>query len=312
MAVITMKQLLEAGVHFGHQTKRWNPKMKPYIYGARNGIYIVDLQKTVKLFKIAYQFVVDSVANGEEALFVGTKRQAADAIQEEAERCAMHFVNNRWLGGTLTNFKTIRSSVERLRRIESMAAEGTLDTLSKKDVLKIQRIYTKLEKNLGGIKNMERLPGVIFIIDPRREKIAVAEANKLGIPVVAIVDTNCDPDQIDHVIPGNDDAIRAIHLFAGKIADACIEGREMHQKLLRTEPEAMESAMMAAGEEGEKEEKKGPVVERIADLLSEEMGGDEAKVEKVEEEDVEDVEEYYSGSGQEEGGNKNEDEKEGD
>jgi small subunit ribosomal protein S2 len=309
-----MKQLLEAGVHFGHQTKRWNPKMKPYIYGARNGIYIVDLQKTVKLFKTAYQFVVDSVANGEEALFVGTKRQAAETIQEEAERCAMHFVNNRWLGGTLTNFKTIRSSVERLRRIESMAAEGTLDTLSKKDVLKIQRIYTKLEKNLGGIKNMERLPGLIFIIDPRREKIAVAEANKMDIPVVAIVDTNCDPDQIDHVIPGNDDAIRAIHLFAGKIADACIEGREMHQKLLRTEPEAMEAAMMESGEDGEKEEKKGPVVERIADLLSEEMGEDEAKGEKAKAEDIEGVEEmekYLNGSELEEGADKGADEKEG-
>ena len=277
MPPVTMKQLLEAGVHFGHQTKRWNPKMKPYIYGARNGIYIVDLQKTVKLFKAAFEFLVETVAGGDEVLFVGTKRQAAEAIQEESERCGMHHVNNRWLGGTLTNFKTIRSSVERLRRIEAMAAEGKLDKLSKKDVLRIQRIYTKLEKNLGGIKNMERLPGALFIVDPRREKIAVAEANKLGIPVVAVVDTNCDPDPIDYVIPGNDDAIRAIRLLAGKIAEACLEGREMHQKLLRTEPASMEQARMAEAGAEKKEEKKGPIVERIAELLSEEMAGEEAE-----------------------------------
>jgi len=273
MAVITMKQFLEAGVHFGHQTKRWNPKMKPFIYGARNGIYIIDLQKTVKLFKEAYHFVQNTVGNGEELLFVGTKRQAAEAIQEEAERCGMHYVNSRWLGGTLTNFKTIRSSVERLRRIEAMAADGKLDLLSKKDVLKIQRIYTKLEKNLGGIKNMERMPGAVFVIDPKRERITVAEANKLGIPVVAVVDTNCDPDPVDYVIPGNDDAIRAIRLFTEKVADACIEGRDLHQKLLRTEPESMEAAGGAEkAEEGE--EKKGPIVDRFADLLSEELGED--------------------------------------
>ncbi|HUT55309.1 MAG TPA: 30S ribosomal protein S2 [bacterium] len=280
MAVITMKQLLEAGVHFGHQTKRWNPKMKPYIYGARNGIYIVDLQKTVKLFKTAYQFVVDLVAAGEEIIFIGTKRQAADTVQEEAERAGMHFVNNRWLGGTLTNFKTIRTSVERLRRIEAMAAEGKLDILSKKDVLKIQRIYTKLEKNLGGIKNMERLPGALFVIDPKRERIAVLEANKMAIPVVAVVDTNCDPDLVDYVIPGNDDAIRAIRLFASKMADACLEGKEMHQKLLRTEPEAMEAAMLAGAPAAEAEEKKGPVVDRLSELLSEEMGEEEEEPEE--------------------------------
>ncbi len=272
MAVITMKQLLEAGVHFGHQTKRWNPKMKPYIYGARNGIYIIDLQKTVKMFKNAYQYVQDTVGAGEEILFVGTKRQATDTIQEEAERAGMHFVNNRWLGGTLTNFKTIKTSVDRLRRIEQMAAEGKLDLLSKKDVLKIQRIYSKLEKNLGGIKNMDKLPGAMFVIDPRREKIAVAEANKLGIPVVAVVDTNCDPDPVDYLIPGNDDAIRAIRLFAGKMADACLEGREMHQKLLRTEPDSMEAAVGKEGDAVGEEVKKGPVVERIQDLISGELG----------------------------------------
>ncbi|MFO8057829.1 MAG: 30S ribosomal protein S2 [bacterium] len=281
MAVVTMKQLLEAGVHFGHQTKRWNPKMKPYIYGARNGIYIVDLQKTVKVFKTAYQFIVDTVARGEEIVFVGTKRQAADAIQEEAERCNMHFVNSRWLGGTLTNFKTIQTSVERLRRIEEMAADGKLDKLPKKDVLTIQRVYTKLEKNLGGIKNINRLPGALFVIDPRRERIAVAEANKLDIPVVAVVDTNCDPDPIDYVIPGNDDAIRAIRLFTSKIADACLEGKDMHQKMLRTEPESMEAAMIA-GAEGEAEEK-GPVVEHFSDLISQEIGEVEEEGEPEEE-----------------------------
>ena len=282
MAVITMKQLLEAGVHFGHQTKRWNPKMKPYIYGARNGLYIIDLQKTVKLFKTAYTYVQDTVARGEEVLFIGTKRQAADAVQEEAEKCAMHFVNNRWLGGTLTNFKTIRTSVERLRRIEQMAAEGKLDLLSKKDVLKIQHIYTKLEKNLGGLKGMDRLPGAIFVIDPRREKIAVSEANKMGIPVVAVVDTNCDPDPVDYPVPGNDDAIRAIRLFASKMSEACAAGREMHQKLLRTEPEGMEAAMAATPVVAS--ESAGPKVDRIAELLSEEMGPDEETEETAAEE----------------------------
>jgi len=284
MAVITMKQLLEAGVHFGHQTKRWNPKMKPYIYGARNGIYIIDLQKTVKLFKNAYQYIQDTVSRGDEVLFVGTKRQAADAVQEEAEKCAMHFVNNRWLGGTLTNFKTIRTSVERLRRIEAMAAEGKLDLLSKKDVLKIQHIYTKLEKNLGGLKGMDRLPGALFVIDPRRERIAVAEANTMGIPVVAVVDTNCDPDPVNYPIPGNDDAIRAIRLFATKISEACSSGRELHQKLLRTEPEEMEAAMAAAPAPAS--ESPGPIVERLSDLISEELGGVE-EPEAVEEEEQE-------------------------
>jgi small subunit ribosomal protein S2 len=289
MSVITMKQLLEAGVHFGHQTKRWNPKMKPFIYGARNGIYIIDLQKTVKLFKKAYKFVVDTVANGDEIIFVGTKRQAAEAIQEESERAGMHFVNNRWLGGTLTNFKTIHTSVDRLRKIEAMAAEGKLDKLSKKDVIRIQRIYTKQEKNLGGIKALDRLPGALFVIDPRRERIAVAEANKLGIPVVGVVDTNCDPDPVDYPIPGNDDAIRAIRLFTGKIADACVEGREMHQKLLRTEPEAgeMDAAMAAAAAVAPAEilVKKGPIVDRLSERISEELGpeGDQLETEDLDE-----------------------------
>jgi small subunit ribosomal protein S2 len=283
MAVITMKQLLEAGVHFGHQTKRWNPKMKPFIYGARNGIYIIDLQKTVKLFKKAYKFVADTVAGGDEIIFIGTKRQAAETIQEEAERAGMHFVNNRWLGGTLTNFKTIHSSVDRLRKIEQMAAEGKLDKLSKKDVLRIQRIYGKLEKNLGGIKNMDRLPGAIFVIDPRRERIAVAEANKLGIPVVGVVDTNCDPDPVDYPIPGNDDAIRAIRLFTSKIAEACIEGRELHQKLLRTDTE--EAVLAPVAGEVEVPEKKGPIVDRLADLLSEELSEEDEDFEPEEEEE---------------------------
>jgi small subunit ribosomal protein S2 len=285
MAIITMKQLLEAGVHFGHQTKRWNPKMKPYIYGARNGIYIIDLQKTVKLFKIAYAAVQDSVSRGEDILFVGTKRQAADTIQEEAERAGMHFVNNRWLGGTLTNFKTIQTSVERLKKIEQMAADGKLDTLSKKDVIRLQRVYNKLEKNLGGVKNMNKLPGLMFVIDPRREKIAIAEANKLGITVVSVVDTNCDPDVIDYVIPGNDDAIRAIRLFTGRVADACIEGRDLHQKMLRTDSDEVMPPTLADGQ-GEEEEKKGPVVERISDLISEELGEEAADKEETETEET--------------------------
>lgn len=224
MSQITMKQLLEAGVHFGHQTKRWNPKMKPYIFGARNGIYIVDLQKTVRYFKSAYQFVRETVAAGDKVLFVGTKKQAQDAIAEEALRTGQYFVNNRWLGGMLTNFATIKQSIDRLKKIEVMSTDGTFEKLTKKEVLQLDRERTKLEKNLGGIKNMAKLPGAIFIIDPKKEAIAVQEARRLGIPVVAVVDTNCDPDGIDYIIPGNDDAIRAIRLFASSMADACAEG----------------------------------------------------------------------------------------
>jgi len=287
MPAVTMKELLEAGVHFGHQTRRWNPKMKPYIYGARNGIYIIDLQQTVKMFDDAYQFIVRTVSQGEEVLFVGTKRQAQATIEEQAQRCGMPYVNHRWLGGTLTNFKVIRTSVERLKKIEEMAAEGKLDLLPKKEVLRVQREYAKLERNVGGIKNMERLPGALFVVDPNHEEIAVREARKIGIPVVAIVDTNCDPDMIDYIIPGNDDAIKAIRLFTTKIADACIEGREMHQKLLRVEPEVAAGATVAdVSVEG-----KRPKVERLKDLVAEELG-EEAEEEESEEEQMEEYEEY--------------------
>ena len=224
---ISMRQLLEAGVHFGHQTKRWNPKMRAYIFGARNGIHIIDLQHTVKLFRRAYQFVVDVVARGEGILFVGTKKQAQDVIAEEAVRCQGHYVTNRWLGGTLTNFRTVKQSLERMRSIEKMAEDGTFDRISKKEALQLQREHDKLEKSLGGLKNMSKLPGGVFVIDPNKEHIAVAEARKLELAVIAVTDTNCDPDVVDYVIPGNDDAIRAIKLFAGKIADAAILGSKL-------------------------------------------------------------------------------------
>ena len=224
MPHISMRKLLESGVHFGHQTKRWNPKMKPHIYGARNGIHIVDLGKTVVAFDKAYDFVADVVASGAPVLFVGTKRQAQDVIAEEATRAGQFFITERWLGGTLTNWKTIRSSIEKLRNFERMAADGTLAKLSKKEVRVIEREREKLEKSLGGIKDMNGLPGALFIIDSGKESIAVNEAKILGIPVIAVVDTNCDPEPIDYVIPGNDDAIRSIRLFASAIADACIEG----------------------------------------------------------------------------------------
>src|SRR5260370_25533144 len=227
---ITMRQLLEAGVHFGHQTKRWNPKMRPFIFGARNGIHIIDLQHTVRHFNRAYQFIIDSVASGETVLFVGSKKQAQDTIQEEAKRAGMFFVTNRWLGGTLTNFKTVKQSIERLRTIEKMAEDGTFERLTKKEVLQLERERAKLEKTLGGIKNMGGLPGAVFIIDPKKEHIAVEEARKLEIPIVPITDTNCDPDLIDFVIPGNDDAIRAIKLFTSKVADACIFGWRLGKK----------------------------------------------------------------------------------
>jgi small subunit ribosomal protein S2 len=222
---ITMKQLLEAGVHFGHQTKRWNPKMKPYIFGARNGIYIIDLQKTVGLARQALRFVSEATGKGGTVLFVGTKKQAQDAVREEASRSGMFFVTNRWLGGTLTNFKTVKQGIERLKTIEKMAADGTYERLPKKEIASLEREREKLEKNLGGIKEMSRLPAAIFVIDTKKEHIAVHEANRLGIPVVAVVDTNCDPEGIDYVIPGNDDAIRSIRLFTGKIAEACLEGK---------------------------------------------------------------------------------------
>ncbi|MDN5378951.1 30S ribosomal protein S2 [Thermodesulfobacterium sp.] len=230
MAHITMKQLLEAGVHFGHQTRRWNPKMKPFIFGERNGIHIIDLQQTIKYFEIAYEFVVNLVAEGGKLLFVGTKKQAQDTIREEAERCGMYYVNYRWLGGTLTNFRTIRQSVEKLKRIESWFEDGTIERFPKKERLKLERLKNKLERNLKGIKDMETLPQALFVVDPVHEEIAVKEARKLGIPIVAIVDTNCDPDLIDYIIPGNDDAIRAVKLITGKIADACLEGLEIYKE----------------------------------------------------------------------------------
>jgi len=226
MAVVSMKQLLEAGVHFGHQTRRWNPKMAPYIYTERNGIYIIDLQKTVKKLEEAYSFVRELAENGDSILFVGTKKQAQDAIREEAERVGMYYVNARWLGGMLTNFKTMRTRVERLAQLRRMEADGTFAMLPKKEVIKHQGEIEKLEKYLGGVKDMKKLPGALFIVDPRKERNAIAEAKKLHIPVVAIVDTNCDPDEVDYVIPGNDDAIRAIRLISATMANAVQEGRQ--------------------------------------------------------------------------------------
>jgi small subunit ribosomal protein S2 len=230
MAVISMKQLLEAGVHFGHQTRRWNPKMATYIFTERNGIYIIDLQKTVKKVEEAYDFIKEVSAEGKDILFVGTKKQAQEAIQEEAIRSNMHFVNNRWLGGMLTNFKTIKTRIKRLETLETMEQDGTFDVLPKKEVIKLKGEQEKLEKNLGGMKNLDSHNiGALFVVDPRKEKNAIAEAKTLGIPVVAIVDTNCDPDEVDYVIPGNDDAIRAVKLITAKMADAILEGRQGEQ-----------------------------------------------------------------------------------
>jgi len=230
MSVISMKQLLEAGVHFGHQTRRWNPKMAPYIFTERNGIYIIDLQKTVKKVEEAYDFIKNVVADGKEVLFVGTKKQAQEAIQEESIRAGMHFVNNRWLGGMLTNFNTIKTRIKKLEELERMEEDGTFEVLPKKEVIKLRNEKEKLERNLGGIKNMDANNiGAMFVVDPRKEKNAVAEAKILGIPVVAIVDTNCDPDEVDYVIPGNDDAIRAVRLITAKLADAIIEGKQGEQ-----------------------------------------------------------------------------------
>lgn len=233
MAVISMKQLLEAGVHFGHQTRRWNPKMAPFIFTERNGIYIIDLQKTVRKVEEAYNFIKSVATDGGTVLFVGTKKQAQETVRAEAERCEMLFVNTRWLGGMLTNFKTIRGRIQRLKQLENMETDGSFEVLPKKEVLELRKEKERLERFVGGIRNMNRLPSALFVIDPRKERNAVAEARKLGIPIVAIVDTNCDPDEVDLVIPGNDDAIRAVRLLTGKMADAVIEGREG-----RTESEA--------------------------------------------------------------------------
>lgn len=263
MAIVSMKQLLEAGVHFGHQTRRWNPKMKPYIFGARNGIYIIDLQRTVRLFHAAYNVVVERAAAGETLLFVGTKQQARDTIQEEAQRCGMYYINQRWLGGMLTNFKTIKLRIDRLKELDAMVEDGSINRFPKKEILRLQHEREKLEKNLGGIKNMTRLPGVLFVVDTQREKIGVTEANRLGIPVVAVIDTNCDPDVIDYPIPGNDDAIRAIRLITSKIADACIEGR---QRFAETQQAVQDKEM--------------PYLEEVpaGQLLSEEESGPEVEI----------------------------------
>jgi small subunit ribosomal protein S2 len=262
MSAVTMKELLEAGVHFGHETKRWDPKMKPYIFGARNGIYIIDLQKTVQLFKEAYQFVREIVANGEYILFVGTKKQAQETISEQATRCGMFYVNHRWLGGMMTNFQTIKRSIDRLNKLEAMKKEEIYNLLPKKEVLELEKERNRLEKSLGGIKNMDRLPGTIFVVDPKKERIAVREARKIGIPSIGIVDTNCNPEELDYIIPGNDDAIRAIQLFATKIADAAIEGKQVYEKQLQTE---------AAKEEKQRAEKVEPPKEMQVEEAAEEI-----------------------------------------
>jgi len=261
LANITMKELLEAGVHFGHQTKRWNPKMKEFIFGERNGIYIIDLQKTLKMFKEASKFVQDLAAEGKTVLFVGTKRQAQDAIAEEAKRCGMFYVNQRWLGGLLTNWVTVQKSVKRLKDLDEMATDGRYELLPKKEVIKLERERKHLEANLAGIKSMARLPDSIFVIDSNKEQIAVREARKLGIPVVAVVDTNCDPTEVDYVIPGNDDALRAIRLFASKIADSAAEGAQLMTdkqiadlNIAAAEAQEAAAAAAAAGPEGAVEE----------------------------------------------------------
>jgi len=278
LANITMKELLEAGVHFGHQTKRWNPKMKEFIFGERNGIYIIDLQKTLKMFKEASKFVTDQAAEGKLVLFVGTKRQAQDAIAEEATRCGMFYVNSRWLGGLLTNWVTVQKSVKRLKELDEMATDGRYELLPKKEVIKLERERKHLQANLAGIKNLNRLPDVLFVIDSNKEQIAVKEARKLGIPVVAVVDTNCDPSEVDYVIPGNDDALRAIRLFASKIADSVVEGSQAaNDKQMADIASGVQyseaAAAAAASPEGEAEESAPAAASTIDD--SEEVSMEE-------------------------------------
>jgi small subunit ribosomal protein S2 len=281
MAYVTMKELLEAGVHFGHQTKRWNPKMKPFIFGARNGIYIVDLQKTVRMFKTAYNFVVDTVAGGKSVLFVGTKKQARESIYEEANRCEMFYVHNRWLGGMLTNFQTIKKSIDRLNYLNTIENDGSIELFPKKERLKLGKERVKLDSTLGGIRNMGKLPGAIFVVDPKNEAIAIREGRRLGIPIVAIVDTNCDPDEVDYIIPGNDDAIRAIRLISSRIAEACIEGQKRFEERKQAEadkeveePTELESAA-ATLKPGERkvisDGSEGPIVEIIRKTGEEEL-----------------------------------------
>ncbi len=249
MASISMKALLEAGVHFGHQTNKWNPKMKPYIFGARNGIYIIDLQQTVGLFQTAYQFVVNTVAEGGELLFVGTKKQSQESIREEAERCGMPYVNQRWLGGMLTNFMTIKKSIDRLNNLDRMFADDSIKAFPKKEILGLQKDKDKLIKVLGGIRNIKGIPKALFVVDPKRETIAVTEARRLKIPIVAMVDTNCDPDLIDYIIPGNDDAIRAIKLFSAKMADAVLEGKKRFEERIQAESDKLSGAPVASAPE---------------------------------------------------------------
>jgi len=253
MSYIAMKEMLEAGLHFGHQTQRWNPKMKPYIFGARNKIYIINLDKTVPLFNKAYEVMSDTVAKGGTVLFVGTKRQAQDIIREEAERCGMFFVNHRWLGGMLTNYQTIKQSVERLKSYEGMTEDGSINRYKKKEVLRISKELVKLDRNLGGIKNMRSLPSAIFVVDPKREQIAIKEANTLGIPVIGLVDTNCNPDGVTHVIPGNDDAIKSIRLIVGKLADAVLAGKEKRAASGQAEGDSEAAPEMVAAEAAMKE-----------------------------------------------------------
>ena len=311
MAYITMKELLEAGVHFGHQTKRWNPKMKPYIFGARNGIYIIDLQKTVRMFKTVYDFVVDTVSNDKSLLFVGTKKQARDSIYEEANRCEMFYVHNRWLGGMLTNFQTIKKSIDRLNYLNNIHNDESINLFPKKERLKLNKERLKLDSNLGGIRTMNGLPSAIFVVDPRNEAIAVREGRRLGIPIVAIVDTNCNPEEIDYIIPGNDDAIRAIRLITSRIADACIEGKQrMAEKQQAEADKEIEevSEVADAGEELKPGERKvisdgsdGPVVEIIR-KTTKEAEHDSETLENSESQDLEKTSEAEI-TGEEDGNN---------
>jgi small subunit ribosomal protein S2 len=281
MVTITMKELLEAGVHFGHETKRWDPKMKPFIFGARDGIYIIDLQKTVQMYREAYEFVRDVAARGDYVLFVGTKRQAQESIREEATRCNMFYVNHRWLGGMLTNYQTIKKSIDRLNRLEQMRTEEIFELLPKKEILQLEKERIRLEKSLGGIKMMDHLPGAVFIIDAKKERIAVNETKKLGIPSVGIVDTNCNPEEITYPIPGNDDAIRAIRLLSSRMADAVIEGRQEYEKQLQ---EQMEEEEPAPGPEEEAVETASVDVSTEASPQTEPEPEEEANPETVERE----------------------------
>ena len=284
MSQVSMKMLLESGVHFGHQTNRWNPKMKPYIFGARNGIYIIDLQQTVQMFDVAYNAVVDAVASGKEVLLVGTKRQAQESIKIEAERVGMPYVNHRWLGGMLTNFITIKRSVDRLKKLDAMFEDESINSFPKKEILGLQRERDKLQRVLGGIRNMKGHPGIVFIVDPRKEGIAVKEAGKLGIPIVGIVDTNCNPDDIDYIVPGNDDAIRAIKLFSSKIADAALEGKKRLEERIQAESDKEEAHEDEEQDVPESVENKG---EEIPEDNAEDIQAQEDEIKAPEGEEVE-------------------------